>query len=142
MKYDIYISDKDRKKVLQLPVIPAEMPTFSKASKNEEFETYDNRIFNIIGDVGLTEFALESFFPAKSKNYSFQRVKNVDPYIYIDFINLSMINKKPVRVVITRSDSTYVVNDTFAIESFEYHEDKIGDFQYTLNFKLWRDYNV
>jgi len=142
LKYDIYLSDKDRKKVLQLPIIPAEMPTFSKASKNEEFETYDNGTYNIIGDVGLTEFALESFFPAKSKSYSYQRVKNIDPYIYIDFINLSMIYKKPVKVVITRNDGSYVVNNTFSIENFEYHEDKVGDFQYTLNLKLWRDYNV
>jgi hypothetical protein len=140
LKYSIYISDTAKKTVIQLPVIPAEMPSFSKASKNEEFETFANGIYNIIGDVGLTEFTLESFFPAINKSYSFQNVKNVNPYTYIDFINLSMISKTPIRVVIVRSDGTYVVNNTFSIESFEYHEDKKGDFPYTISLKQWRDY--
>lgn len=140
MKYDIYLSDTKRSKVLQLPIIPATMPSFTKASKNEEFETFNNGTFNIIGDVGLTEFTLECWLPAKGRNYHFQRVKNTNPYTYIDFINLNMKNKKPIRVLIIRSDKTFVTNDIYAIESFDYTENKIGNFEYSIKFKQWRGY--
>lgn len=142
MKYDIYISDLKRTKVLQFPVIPEKMPSFSKSAKNEEFETFSNGTFNIIGDVGLTEFTFESFLPKKGVNYSFQRVKNVNPYTYIDFINLSLKAKKPIRLIIVRSDKTYVTNDKYSIESFDYTENKIGNFEFSVKFKQWRDYNV
>jgi len=142
MNYDIYISDIAKKTVLQLPMIPEEMPSFTKGAKNEEFETFGNGTYNIIGDVGLTEFTLECWLPAKGRNYSFLKVKNTNPYTYIDLINISMRDKKPLRVVIVRGDGTFVVNNTFSIESFEYHENKIGNFPYSINFKQWRDYNV
>lgn len=140
MKYDIYISDKDKKTVLQLPITPEQMPSLSKASKNEEFETFDNGTFNIIGDVGLLEFTLESWLPAQGRVYSFQRVKNINPYKYIDLINISMRDKKPIQVVIARDNGTFVVNNTFSIISFEYHENKIGNFEYSLSLKQWREY--
>lgn len=140
MKYDIYLADINKKNLLHLPIIPEEMPTISKSSKNEEFETFNNGTFNIIGDVGLTSFTLESWLPAKGRNYPFQRIKNVNPYTVIDFININAKNKKPILVVIVRNNGTYVVNNKFTIESFEYHENKIGNFEYSISFKQWRDY--
>ena len=142
MKYDIYISDKDKKTVLQFPIIPEEMPSLSKASKNEEFETFNNGTFNIIGDAGLMEFSLESWLPAKGRNYAFQRVKNINPDSYINLINNAMATKKPIRIVIVRGNGTFVCNNTFSIESFEYNENKIGNIVFSLSVKQWRDYNV
>lgn len=142
MKYDIYISDKDKKTVLQLPIIPEQMPSLNKASKNEEFETFNNGTFNIIGDVGLMEFTLESWLPAKGRNYSFQRVKNINPDAYISLINKAMATEKPIKIVIVRGNGTFVCNDTFSVENFEYNENKIGNFEYSLGVKQWRDYNV
>lgn len=142
MKYDIYISDMERKKVLQLPIIPEEMPSFSKSSSNEEFQTFSNGVYNIIGDVGLLEFTLESFLPGKGRNYPFQRVKNINPDEYIELINTAMIDKKPLRVLIVRGDGSFNINNTFSIESFEWHDDKVGDYRYSIAFKQWRDYNV
>lgn len=142
MKYDIYISDMSKKTVLRMPILPEELPKLSKASSNETFETFNNGSFNVIGNVGLTEFTLESWWPEKGKNYSFQKVKNINPYTYIDIINRAMIAKTPLRVVIVRGDGTFYVNDTFSVESFEYNENKIGNFTYSIAFKQWRDYNV
>jgi hypothetical protein len=142
MKYDIYISDMDRKTVLQLPIIPEEMPSFSKSSSNEEFESFSDGKYNLIGDVGLLEFTLESFLPGKGKNYPFQRVKNINPDLYIQLINAAMINKKPLRVVIVRGGDSFNINSTFSVETFEWHDNKVGDYQYSISFKEWRDYNV
>lgn len=140
MKYDIFLSDIKRKRILQIPIIPPTMPPFTKGAKNEEFETFNNGTFNIIGDVGLTEFTLDSWLPAKGRNYSFQKVKNVNPYTYIDFINMSMRDSKPIRVVIVRGDKTFVTNNTYSVESFDYTENRIGNFEYSIKFKLWREY--
>lgn len=140
MKYDIYLSDYKRQVVLQLPIIPSEMPSITKASKNEEFETYNDGTYNIIGDVGLTEFSLECWLPGKNKNYDFQRVKDIDPDKYIQLIDTSMLNKKPLRVIIVRSDGTYFLNNTFSVESFDWYEDKKSDYVYSINFKQWREY--
>lgn len=142
MKYDIYLSDIDRKTVLQLPILPEEIPSLTKSSKNEEFESFSNGTYNLIGDVGLIEFALECWLPGKGKNYSFQRVKNINPDDYIKLLDEAMNNKKPIRVLISRGDGTFITNNTFSVESFEWHEDKIGDYPYSVQFKQWRDYNV
>ncbi len=140
MKYDIYLSDLTRKTVLRLPILPPEMPTITKASKNEEFETFNNGTFNIIGDTGLMTFTLESWLPALRNKYPFAKVKNINPYKYIDLVNVAMRDKKPLRVIILRGDGTYVINNTFSVESFEYHENRIGNFQFTISFKQWRGY--
>lgn len=140
MKYDIYLSDLKRKTVLRLPILPPEMPTITKASKNEEFETFNNGTFNIIGDVGLMTFTLESWFPALRNKYSFAKVKNINPYKYIDLVNIAMRDEKALRVIILRGDGTYVINNTFSVESFEYHENRIGNFPFTISFKQWRGY--
>ena len=142
MKYDIYISDIDRKTVLQLPIIPEEMPSFSKSCSNEEFESFSNGKYNLISDVGLLEFTLESYLPGKGKNYPFQRVKNINPDLYIELINAAMSNKKPLRIIIVRGGNSFNINNTFSVESFEWHDDKVGDYQYSLSLKQWRDYNV
>lgn len=142
MKYDIYLSNLDRTTVLQLPILPEELPPLTKSSSNEEFESFSNGKFNLIGDVSLLEFSLESFLPGKGKNYSFQRVKNINPDDYIQLIDDAMLSSEALRVVIVRSDGTFVVNDTFSAETFEWHEDKTGDYIYKIDFKQWRDYNV
>jgi hypothetical protein len=142
MEYDIYLSDYERKTVLQLPILPEEMPPMSKASANEEFETYNNGKYNLIGDVGLIEFNLDCWLPGKGKNYSFQRVKNINPDDYVQLIDAAMLNKKPLRVVIVRGDGTLINNTTFSVESFEWHEDKVCDYEYSISFKQWRDYNA
>ena len=141
MKYDIYISDKDKKTVLQLPIVPEQMPSLSKSAKNEEFETFNNGTFNIIGDVGLTEFTLEAWLPASGRNYSFQRVKNINPDNYIYLMNSAMQNKKPIRIVIIK-EGKYICNTLFSVESFEYHDNKICNIEFSLSVKEWRDYNV
>lgn len=142
MKYDIFFSDLERKQVLQLPILPEELPKLSKSSSNEEFETFENGKYNIIGAVGLVEFSLECWLPGKNKNYSFQRVKNVESKNYISFLDLAMINKKPIRVIITRSDGTFFLNHIFTIESFEWSENRVGNYNYSISFKQWRDYSV
>ena len=140
MKYNIYISDIDKKKVLQLPVNPETLPSFSYSSKNEEFETFNNGTYNIIGDVGLMSFSLESFFPSQDKEYPFQKVFGKAASEYVNLIKTAQLNKKPIRVVIQRNTGSYILNGTFSVESFEYHTNKRNDIEYSLELKEWRKY--
>lgn len=138
MKYDIYLSSLDRTKVLQLPVLPEQIPSLESSSKNEEFETFSYGSYNFIGAVGLLTFTLDSWLPSKGKNYSFQRIKNINPDDYIQFIDEQRLYKKPIRVVIARSDGTFIINNTFSVESFSWHENRQGDYEYSISFKQWR----
>lgn len=142
MEYDIFIADIDRKTVLQLPILPEEMPSLQRSSKSEDFETFSNGTYNLIDDVGLMKFNLDTWLPGKGKNYSFQRIQNINPDEYIQLVDMAMLYKNPLRVIMLRSDGTYIVNDTFSVENFEWHEDKVGDYVYKIDFKQWRDYNV
>lgn len=140
MKYDIYLSDYERKTVLQLPIVPSELPSLLRNNNNEQFETFSNGTYNIIGDIGLLEFSLESWLPGKGKNYSFQRVKNINPDDYINLFNTAMLYKKPIRVIIVRSDGTFLINHIFSIDSFEFKEDKNSDYVYSTSLREWREY--
>lgn len=139
MKYDIYLSSLDRKKVLQLPILPEQIPSLESSSKNEEFETFSDGTYNFIGSVGLLTFTLESWLPAKGRSYSFQRVKNINSDDYIQFIDIERLNKNPIRVVMARSDGSFILNNTFSIESFSWHENHQGDYEYSISFKQWRE---
>ncbi|MEG3040900.1 MAG: hypothetical protein RR891_02775 [Clostridium sp.] len=140
MKYDIYISDYKRNKVLQFPILPSEIPTIKRSCKNEEFETFNNGSFNLIGNIGLASLSFSSWLPGKGKNYNFQRVKNVNADSYIQLIEKSMLTKQPVRFIVVRGDGTSPINSLFSVESFEWYEDKKADYVFSIDLKEWREY--
>ncbi|WP_297422088.1 cell wall-binding protein [Clostridium sp.] len=140
MAYEIYIGNYNRTKVLQLPIPPKELPTLSSNPSNETFETYWDLPYNFIEKKGLIEFTLEGWLPVDYSKYSFVKSK-VNATEVIDLIESSKTNTEPIRIVIN-SKSGYYVNDTFAIESFEYNIIKRGDYKYSLKVKQWRDYNT
>jgi len=140
MAYEIYISNYDRTKVLQLPIVPSEFPTLSSDSKNEEFETYWNGDYNLIEKSGLQQFTLESWLPRDASKYYFCKSK-INAREIIDLIENAKTNAEPIRIII--NDKTgYYVNDTFSVEKFEYKIIKRGDYEYSLGVKQFRDYNT
>ena len=139
---DIYFCTLDRSKIYQVPVLPVEMPELEQSANNEEFQTYNNGTFNALGNAGLVSFTLESFIPGKNNNYSFARVKYVNPY---DLINLwagSMKSKTPIRCIMYRNDKTEVLNWMVSVEDIKWHEDKVGDIKYSVTFKEYREVTV
>lgn len=138
MQYDIFWAGLDNKEVYQLPILPPELPDLQRGSNNEEFETFSDGNYNFIGAVGLLRFTLESWLPGKGKNYSFQRVKDINPDDYVQFIDRERLFKRPIRIIISRSDGSSVLNDTFSIESFNWHENRECDYVYSLSVKQWR----
>jgi hypothetical protein len=139
LKYDIYISDYNKTKVLQLPIIPTKLPSLSKSISNEEFTTYWNGTYNFIEKPGLSEFTIDRWLPGAANKYSFAR-SQTDPLEYINLLESARDNAEPIRVVISCSDGSTYVNDSFSIEKFEYNINKRSDYDYSLSVKQYRAY--
>lgn len=138
MAYEIYISDYNRTKVLQFPIVPTEFPKLSSDGNNEMFETYWNGTFNFIEKEGLKQFTLAKWLPRDASKYGFCKSK-VNAKEIIDLINNSKSNTEPIRIVMNDKDG-YYVNDIFSIEQWEYSINRRGDYDYTLGVKQWREY--
>lgn len=138
MGYDIYVSDKNKTKVLKLPIIPTELPFITKSISNEEFETYNNGSFNFIQDTGLDTLTLDCWLPVKSYPFLKSDVKVEE---IINLINNALNAKECIQIVIIKSDGSTYINDKFSIESFEYNILKRGDYSYSLGLKKYREYS-
>lgn len=136
---DIYFSSLDRTEIYRLPVLPEEMPEFSKSAKNEEFESFNDGVYNILGNAGLISFTLESFLPAKGRKYPFIKEELEDPYLLINLWSNAMNTKTPIRVVMYRNNKTEIINTMVSVESMAWHEDKVGDVKYKIDFKEYRE---
>ena len=73
MLADMFVCSQDGKEVYKMPWLPEYFPKFSRSSKNETFETYDNGDYNNIGSMGLLEFSLEGKLPITPKYFSFSK---------------------------------------------------------------------
>lgn len=139
---DIFFSTVDRSEVYQLPVLPEAMPELNRSASNEEFETYNNGTYNLIGNIGLYSFSLEGFLPGLNKKYPFAK-NNMNPYLLVNMWARAMANKKPIRIIINRN-KTYglpieSLNILITVESMTHYEDKIGDVVYSVSFKEYRE---
>lgn len=135
-EYNIYISDKNKRQVFKMPIVPEEFPVLEKSIENEEFRTYSNGSYNNIKKAGLDTFNLECWLPAKK--YAFAK-SNVLAHEFIDFINYVINNKQYVYVAIIANGKSYI-NDKFSIESWNYGVKRNGDYNYSLDFKQYRDF--
>ncbi|WP_321833636.1 cell wall-binding protein [Clostridium butyricum] len=136
MGYDIYIANKDKSKVLKLPIIPAELPVLNYAIENESFKSYANGEYNFIKEQGLYYFTLESWLPVKKYSFAKSDVMAKD---VLDLLDYAIVNKQYIQIVIIKSDGSTYVNNKFSIESLNYSVKRNGDFNYSLGVKQYRE---
>ena len=141
MQYDIFLSDLELNAVVQLPILPEEFPEVGTEFNNEEFETYNNGYFNFQGNKKLATFTLKSSFPEYSGKYPFERSKD-SWYDLLTILAISTDDKVPIRVVFGKSNGDVIMDAKFTIESFKYNVDKGGDYQYSIEFKQYREVNT
>lgn len=139
---DIFFSTMDRSEVYQLPVLPPTLPELNRASKNEEFETFNDGTYNIPGNVGLFNFEIERFLPALNKDYPFAKCK-INPYLLINLWSGAMDKRTPIRIIINRNKGLGLpeeaVNMLVTVENMSYYEDNTGDVVYKLSLKEYRE---
>lgn len=136
MGYDIYIANKDKSKVLKLPIIPAELPELNYSIENESFKSYANGEYNFIKEQGLYYFTLESWLPVKKYSFAKSDVMAKD---VLDLLDYAIVNKQYIQIVIIKSDGSTYVNNKFSIESLNYSVKRNGDFNYSLGVKQYRE---
>lgn len=135
-KYDIYIADYKKTKILQMP-IPMTPPAITTPIQNETFDTYWNGSFLFIEKAGLKTLTLSGWLP--NQIYNFARSKLLAPEILELFQN-AIDNTEPIIVIIVSTDGQMYLNEIFAIESFEKTARKNGDIEYSLSLKQFREY--
>lgn len=132
---NIYLSVNKRKQILKLPILPEEIKINSNR-KNETFTTINFGDIKLLGEAGLKDTEIESFFPKNPKSYSFAREKKRKGWDCVKLIESWASKKIPVRLTITGTP----INILMSIDSFEYGvQDGTGDIYYTLSlseFKL------
>lgn len=138
---NIYFSDLERTTIIELPILPTEMPDLSRSARNEEFETFGDGTFNLLGSMGLFTFTLDSFLPAFAGKYRWAK-SQINPYVLINLWHSNMSNKTPIRVIMDRGERkdlpSELLNLAVSVESMNWHEDRTGDVKYTVNFKEYR----
>lgn len=116
----------------QLPVKPSDYMV-SVAHKNTVANVVKLGDLNLLGNTGLREIPLSSFFPAKDYNFS-NNADRKDPQWYVDKIEEWRKANEPIRVVITDT-----LNMECTIESFNWGEqDATGDIYYSLALKEYK----
>lgn len=135
---DIFMCSQDGKQVYQMPWLPELFPQFSRSSKNEVFETYNNGDYNNLGAKGLLEFSLEGKLPINPKSYSFSK-SNVGAYKIINLMAAAMSNKKPIRIIVNRNKNQYLptnlINILVSIETMTWQEVRNNIVTYNVSFK-------
>lgn len=122
---------KDESK-FQLPVKPSDF-LVDVAQNNTVVNVINLGDINLIGNTGLREISLSSFFPAQDYNFS-NNSERKEPFTYVKTLNEWRESGEPIRVIITG-----LLNMQCTIESFTWGEqDATGDIYYTLYLKEYK----
>ncbi|MEG0900226.1 MAG: hypothetical protein RSD67_08405 [Oscillospiraceae bacterium] len=130
---DIYICKNNSRRAYKLPIIPECFPQLSQSASNEEFETFSDGTYNILGEPKLKEFSLEGTLP--TRHYEFAK-SNVLANEIIELLKNSLNSKKPLRVIM--SGRTYT-NILCSVESLSFGENHMGNIDYSVSFKEYRN---
>jgi len=130
---DIFLSVNNREEIIQLPIVPSEFKINSPVN-NETFTTINQGDIKLMGESGLKDLTIDTFFP--NKEYSFARSNQYTSWQYVEMIESWIERKLRVRLVATGSP----VNMLTAIDNFEYGvQDGSGDIYYSLSLSEFKD---
>ncbi len=123
---------KENDTKFQLSVKPSDY-TVSVAHKNTTVNVVKLGDINLLGNTGLREIPLSSFFPAQDYNFS-NNSDRKEPQWYVDKIEEWRKANEPIRVIITDT-----LNMECTIENFSWGErDATGDIYYSLALKEYK----
>ena len=120
---------------MTLPYVPPDIE-ISKPQNNEEFQTINNGILNLIGDEGLKSLSIQSFFPTK-KYHWMPNGANENGWEYVEFFDRWREAKVPIRIVMQEGERV-VLNMACLVDSFTYYVKRNKDIGYTLAIKEYR----
>lgn len=137
---DIVFSANNNEEIKILPVVPNDIE-IQQMQNNEEFQTINNGTLNLIGDIGLRNLSIQSFFPIHDYSWIKKGAGN-DAWEYIDFFKKWRNNRVPIRLIMTTKDGKEVLNMACTIDGFSYAEKRNGDIAYSLEIKEYKFVNL
>lgn len=135
MAIEFWLSYNSGAEKLRLPVNPASLSVISPFS-NTDIDVVNLGEFTIIGDRGLTEYALESFFPRDYNSSYCEYAGFKTPANIVKLIEKWRDSRRPIRLIVTGT----AINAAVTIRNFEYEIERAGepgDIYYSLELKKY-----
>ncbi len=120
------LSYNNNEKVVEVPVIPNELPEILQELANEEIVTHTKTI-TLLGNKKPRSFSLELFLP--TRDYDFCKGNGAE---VVELLNYVSEKKIPARLVITEG-MTELLNIAISIKSFRHHYDTVGNIRASID---------
>lgn len=120
-------SYNNNEKVVEVPVIPDELPDIIQELQNESFTTNTSTL-TLLGNKKPRSFSLDLFLP--TREYAF--AKNTGTEV-LNLLGYVATNKIPMRVVVT-DGLNELLNMAVSISSFKYHFDTVENICCNVSF--------
>lgn len=126
---EIYLSTLDRKEIFRLPYVNPENVSFNFPLLSSEFENSQGKTITLIGEEGLFEMQINSFFPHKLYNWL-----PFNFFLANDCLKFIFTHRKSVlKLVVVSLEKTFTKN--IYISDFDYSKKRNGDIEYNLTLK-------
>lgn len=120
-------SYNNSEKVVEVPVIPNELPEIIQELSNESFTTNTSTL-TLLGNKKPRSFSLELFLPTRIYDFA----KNTGTEV-LNLLGYVSSNKIPMRVVVT-DGLNELLNIAVSIGSFKYYFDTVENIRCTVSF--------
>lgn len=124
----MFLSYNNNEKVVEVPVIPDELPDIAQELANEEFTT-NTKTLTLLGNKKPRSFSLELFLPTKIYDFA----KNTGTEV-LNLLKYVAAEKIPMRVVVT-DGLNELLNIAVSISSFQYRFDTVENIRCNISFK-------
>jgi hypothetical protein len=140
MKVDIYISEKNGKRSINIPILPEKIVFESGGSVRAEYEIMDKGPVEVHTGSGLRTYTRESELPGQHrKNDSLIRGKWIDPAYYINILEEWRQKGTLLCLMVTG----YPINVDVILDDYKaVHCGAFGDISYEIKFIESRDITV
>lgn len=135
----VTFSTENNENIVVLPYVKDDGLSIDYGSaNNEELDTVAGSTIIALGGNPLTSLSLSGEFPKRKEKWMETEALE-DPQDYVNFFLERKDERKPFRVVITRSDDKEVLNKLVACESFKVDTPMVnGDVPYELSLIEYR----
>lgn len=122
----IFLSYNNNEKIVQLPVVPDELPDIVQDIENDTITTH-TKTLTLLGNKKPRSFSLDLFLP--TRNYEFCKGNGEEVIELLDHVTSSKI---PARLVIT-DNLKELINIAISINSYKSHYDTVGNIRATID---------
>lgn len=134
--YSYYV--KLEKEILEMPIVPPELPQIQKGADSEDFLSI-NGYRTIIGEEQLFSTEIELVLPDKGKDLSFQQSK-IKGQDLKNLLDKAIKKRKPITFIIIDKGGRYYLNKKCQVVAFSYYIDKKRDWYINISLKEWIKY--